>query len=94
MLASVLDQVVALREGAFAVRALVRLLARVDAAVARQVILAREPVHISWLRGGFCVMRIGSRTRDRSAWVKFHTAGDTQFRVSIFCGVRDGFDNR
>lgn len=44
MLARVLDEVVALREGALAVRALIRLLARVDAGVPLQVVFAREPV--------------------------------------------------
>jgi hypothetical protein len=35
-----------------------------------------------------------SRTRDWSACVKFHAADYTQFRVSVFFGLRDGIDNR
>jgi hypothetical protein len=39
-------------------------------------------------------MWIYSRTRDWPACVRFHAGDDSQFRVSVFYGLRDSIDNR
>jgi hypothetical protein len=42
----------------------------------------------------FSVMRICLRTQNWLPCMQFHAADETQFRVSVFYGLRDSIDNR